>query len=93
MEKREIKVNDVFQELDTRSIDGRNRLTIGELAAGFNRVKVYINEMGEILLKPVVEIPASELWIFQNKKAFNDLQAGLKDLSEGRITKLDTSKL
>jgi hypothetical protein len=54
-----IKINDEFAEVDTRTIDNRNRLTIGELALGFNRVRIYKNQSGEILLKPVVEIPAS----------------------------------
>jgi hypothetical protein len=88
-----IKINDEFQEIDTRTIDNRNRLTIGELVLGFNRVRIYKNQLGEILLKPVVEIPASELWLFQNKEAFKDVQNGLKDISEGKISKLDVDKL
>ena len=67
-----IKINDEFAEIDTRTIDNRNRLTIGELAQGFNRVRLYKNKMGEILLKPVVEVPASELWLFQNKEALEN---------------------
>ena len=93
LQKDKIKINDEFQEIDTRTIDSRNRLTIGELAQGFNRVKLYKSELGEILLKPVVEIPASELWLFNNKEALEDVQKGLKDLSEGKITKLDIDKL
>ena len=88
-----IKINDEFQEIDTRTIDNRNRLTIGELALGFNRVRIYKNQLGEILIKPVVEIPASELWLFQNKEAFENVQKGLKDMSEGKISKLDLDKL
>ena len=80
MQNNNIKINDEFSEIDTRTIDSRNRLTIGELAQGFNRIRLYKNKLGEILLKPVVEIPASELWLFQNKEAFeNELL-----LSEGR---------
>ena len=88
-----IKVNGEFQEIDTRTIDNRNRLTIGELVQGYNRVRLYKNEMGEILLKPVVEIPASELWLFQNKEAFENVQKGLKDLSEKKLSKIDIDKL
>ena len=88
-----IKIDDEFTEIDTRTIDSRNRLTIGEFSQGFNRVRLYKNKMGEILLKPVAEIPASELWLFQNKEAFENVQKGLKDISEGKISKLDTSKL
>jgi hypothetical protein len=88
-----IKINDEFQEIDTRTINDRNRLTIGELAQGFNRVRLYKNKMGEILLKPIAEIPASELWLFQNKEAFESVQKGLKDISKGKISKLDSNKL
>ncbi|MDD5659966.1 MAG: hypothetical protein PHR39_08185 [Actinomycetota bacterium] len=85
MQDKTIKINDEFQEIDTRTIDKRNRLTIGELAQGFNRVRLYKNKTGEILLKPVVEIPASELWLFQNKEALENVQKGLKDISEGKL--------
>jgi hypothetical protein len=45
------------------------------------------------LLKPVVEIPASELWLYKNKEAFENVQNGLKDISEGKISKFDVDKL
>ena len=93
MQNNIIKINDEFQEIGARTIDNRNRLTVGELAAGFKRVRLYKNKLGEILIKPVVEIPASELWLFQNKEAFENVQRGLKDLSEGKISKLDSHKL
>ena len=88
-----IKINDDFKEVDTRTIDDRNRVTIGELAVGFNRVRIYKNQLGEILLKPVVEIPASELWLFHDKEAFENVQKGLKDASEGKLSRLDIDKL
>ncbi|MBU4449964.1 MAG: hypothetical protein KKE35_01575 [Actinobacteria bacterium] len=93
MQKDKININDEFEEIDTRTIDSRNRLTIGEFAQGFNRVKLYKNKLGEILIKPMVEIPASELWLFNNKEALKDVQKGLKDLAEGKIKKLDIDKL
>jgi len=43
------------------------------------------------LIKPVVEIPASELWLFQNKEAFESVQKGLKEMSEGKISKLKSN--
>ena len=51
-----IRINDEFQEIDTRTIDNRNRLTIGELALGFNRVRIYKNQLGEILLLSLIHI-------------------------------------
>ena len=88
MQNASVKINDEFQEIGTRTIDSRNRLTVGELVQGLKRVRVYKNKLGEILIKPVVEIPASELWLFQNKEAFKGVQKGLKEMSEGKISKL-----
>ncbi len=93
MKDNTIKIHDEFEEIDTRTMDSRNRLTIGEFAQGFNRVRLYKNKKGEILLRPVVEIPASELWLFQNKQAFKDVQEGLRDLSEGKISRIDLDKM
>ncbi len=33
------------------------------------RVQVCVNSRGEILLRPVVEIPAAEHWLFKNQEA------------------------
>jgi len=92
MEKNVLKIDDEFQEIGTRTIDDRKRLTLGEAIKNFKRVKLYMNLRGELLLQPVVEVPASELWLFQNKEAFESVQKGLKDAAEGRISKLDLSK-
>ena len=91
MQNTSVKINDEFQEIGTRTIDSRNRLTVGELVQGLKRVRVYKNKLGEILIKPVVEIPASELWLFQNKEAFESVQKGLKEMSEGKISKLKSN--
>lgn len=88
-----IKINDAFQEIGTRTMDDRNRLTLGEIFKGYKRVRLYKNDRGEVLLQPVVEIPASELWLFQNKEALESIQRGLKDASEGKITELNLDEL
>ena len=88
-----IKVNDDFEEIGTRNIDNRKRLTVGELAEGFNRVKVYKNKLGEILIRPVVEIPASEYWLFKDKAALGNVKKGIEDVKEGKITKIDPDSL
>jgi len=84
-----VKINDEFKEVDTRTIDDRSRLTLGGLLKGSKRVRLYKNDRGEVLLQPVVEIPASELWLFKNKEALEHVKKGLKDAAEGRISKID----
>ena len=88
-----LRVKDEFKEVDTRTIDDRNRLTLGELMKGSKRVRLYKNDAGELLLQPVVEIPASEAWLFRNDQAMENVKAGLKDASEGKISKLNLKDL
>jgi hypothetical protein len=93
MKENTLKVEDEFTEVDTRTVDDRNRLTLGELLKGAKRVRLYRNRRGEMLLQPVVEIPASEIWLFQNKEAFESVKKGLTEASEGKVTKLNLDDL
>ncbi|MBW1899622.1 MAG: hypothetical protein JRI61_11260 [Deltaproteobacteria bacterium] len=93
MENTVLRIDDEFQEIGTKTIDDRNRLTLGDLFRGYKRVRLYKNERGELFLQPTVEIPASELWLFQNREALKAVQTGLKDASEGKIVKADIDKL
>ncbi len=93
MQTNTVRINDEFKEVDTRTIDDRNRLTLGELLKGSKRVRLYKNKRGEVLVQPVVEIPASEIWLFQDKEALENVKKGLKDAAEGRISKLNLDEL
>ncbi len=88
-----LKIEDEFEEVATRTIDERNRLTLGELPEGLKRVRIYKNDRGEVLLQPVIEIPASEAWLFRNEEALKSVKKGLKDASEGNISKLNLKDL
>ena len=92
MQNTVLRIDDEFEEIGTKTIDDRNRLTIGDLFKGYKRVRLYKNERGELFLQPTVEIPASELWLFQNKEALKAVRTGLKDASEGKIIKADLDK-
>ncbi len=93
MRGKSLRIEDEFEEIATRTIDDRNRLTLGELPKGSKRVRIYKNDRGEVLLRPVVEIPASEAWLFQNEEALESVKKGLKDASEGKISKLKLKDL
>jgi len=93
MQRNTLKIDDEFKEITTKSVDDRKRITLGDLVHDSKRVRMYINKRGEILLIPVVEIPASETWLFQNNKAFENVQKGLGDAILGRITKVNPDKL
>jgi hypothetical protein len=38
---------------------------------------IYHNDIGQILLDPQVTIPASELWLFENKDALASVDRGM----------------
>jgi ABC-type nitrate/sulfonate/bicarbonate transport system substrate-binding protein len=38
-------------------------------------------------------IPPSEAWLYQNKEAVESVQKGLKEASEGKISKLNLSEI
>ena len=93
MQSNTIKINDEFLEIDTRSIDERSRITLGRHLRGIKRFRIFENKRGEFLLQPLVELPVSETWLFQNKEALKSVQKGLDDARKGKISKLDLNKL
>jgi len=93
MRGRVLKIEDEFEEVATRTIDQRKRLTLGEFSEGSRRVRIYKNARGEVLLQPVIEIPASEAWLFKNEEALKSVKKGLKEASEGKISKLNLKDL
>lgn len=60
-------------------VDSKNRVTIGKLLSYeyVRSVQASVLENGDILLKPMVEIPASEKWLYQNKEALESVKTGL----------------
>jgi hypothetical protein len=65
----------------------------GELFKGYKRIRLLKNERGDVLLQPVVEVPAYELWLYRNQEAYDSVQKGLRDASAGKIRKLDLDEL
>ncbi len=94
MKQETVYITDNFYELATKTIDGRERITLGRYLAGhYKRVRIYQNKSGEILLRPIVEIPASEVWLYQNKEALSSVREGLRQSGEKRTSKLNLKKL
>ena len=40
---------------------------------------IYVNSFGQIILDPQVTIPASELWLFENKEALASVDRGMAE--------------
>ncbi len=57
--------------------DGRGRLTLGS-AVKDSDYRVLVNERGQILLDPVVSIPASESWLWENPSLRASMERALQ---------------
>jgi hypothetical protein len=83
-----------YVEVSTVRVDGRGRLTLAKgrpaiapaKIADITAYKQYQGEHGEILLVPVVEIPARELWLHQNQEAKESVLRGLKQSARGQTS-------
>jgi hypothetical protein len=42
-----------------------------------------INELGQILLDPIVNIPEREIWLWKNQSALSSLKQGLQEAKAG----------
>ena len=59
-------------------LDSKNRITLTKLLADPNisAVMAYTDDH-KIILEPLVEIPAKEIWLYKNKNALKKVQRGL----------------
>jgi len=62
------------------SLDSKNRISLTKLldGAAISSVKAY-RKADKIILEPMEEVPARQLWLFQNKKALTSVQKGLSE--------------
>ena len=90
-----IHIEDDFDEIESRSVDKRNRLVLPMGLGGveIKRVKVYMNSQGEVLIRPVVEVPAAEMWLYRNKKAVASVRRGLDEAAKGEAKEFDIESL
>ena len=95
MTKHELLKDAEFEAVTEARLDAKHRVGLGKLISGqVTSVKVYRNAHGQIILDPMVSIPAHEAWLFKNQKAASLVQQGLEDAKQGRLvkTKEDFSK-
>ena len=48
---------------------------------------IYTNSFGQIVLDPQVTIPASELWVFENKEILAAIDKGMAESADGQLLK------
>ena len=65
--------------------DAKGRISLGYIAEGVSSYIVTIDSHDRIILEPRVEIPASEKWLFENKKALAQVKRGLQQSADGKV--------
>ena len=89
-----IKDDDFKKVAESVRPDSKKRVVISKahIQEGIT-YHIYSNSLGQIILDPQVTIPASELWLFENKEALASVRRGLSDAAEGKVSKIDLDTL
>ena len=86
--KPEVLKDAQFEVVTNARVDAKHRVTLGRLVEDqVTSFRVYRNAHGQIILDPLVAIPAHEAWLFQNKRAASLVQRGLDEAKRRRLTK------
>lgn len=80
-----------MSQVKTIRPDSKGRITLGTFAKGVSSFSVHVDKSHRIILEPLVEIPAREKWLFENKFALNQVKKGIQDAATGKVTKKDFS--
>lgn len=67
--------------------DSRGRLTLGSAAKAAD-YRVLVNDKGQILLDPVVAIPANEAWLWENPALRASMERALSQAETGEFEDL-----
>lgn len=65
--------------------DAKGRIYLGNLADGVSSFVIKVDKHHRIILEPLVEVPAREKWLFDNKPALQSVRQGLKEAKEGDV--------
>ena len=85
-----------FKSAGTRTIDSKNRITIGEkitksisTQTEADKFQIFFNEEGDILLRPMVSIPIREAWIYKNPQVLSSIRQGLDEAKQEKTEKVE----
>lgn len=88
MFKPEVLKDAEFEEVAEARMDSKHRIALGRTVPGRVRsFRVYRNAHGQVILDPMVSIPAYETWLFGDKRASALVREGLEDAQRGRLVK------
>jgi len=71
--------------------DAKGRICLGNITQGISSYKITVNqESGEIYLKPYIEIPFSENWIFNDLETVNSIFRGIQQSKEKQVSEKES---
>jgi hypothetical protein len=84
-----IKNNDFTDIAKGVKPDAKKRVLLPKALVTENTTyHIYANALGQIILDPQVTIPASEAWIFTDKKALAMIDRGMMESADSKTKKL-----
>jgi len=88
MTKLELLKDEEFEGMAEARVDSKRRVSLGKLLSGqVTSFQVYRNAHGQIILDPMVSVPAHEAWLLKNPRASALVRRGLEDAKRGRLVK------
>ena len=88
MTTRELLKDEDFEAVSESRVDAKRRVALGKiLPSQVTSFRVYRNAHGQIILDPLISVPAHEAWLFENKRASRLVRQGLEDAKRGRVVK------
>ena len=89
-------VTEKFKSVGIGALDAKKRITLKDKVIKeppldhmeIDAFEILVGNEGDILLRPVANIPSKELWVHQNPEVLKSIQRGMCDVKEGRVTKV-----
>ncbi len=93
-------VKEKFKSVGIGSLDSKKRITLKDKLMKepplnhmeIDALEILLGDEGDILLRPMTNIPSKELWIYQNPGVLKRIQKGLQDAREGKIKEVKNLK-
>jgi len=83
-----IKDTDLTKVAEGVKPDAKKRVVLPKSLVGEGiTYHIYSNSLGQIILDPQVTIPASELWVFENKDILASIDKGMAESANGQVIK------
>ncbi|OGF47202.1 MAG: hypothetical protein A2452_10020 [Candidatus Firestonebacteria bacterium RIFOXYC2_FULL_39_67] len=91
-----IDIHEKFISCAIKSLDSKHRIALGDKQIKINSkmmkidsYRVFVANNGDILLKPYINVPVNEAWLYQDNKLSREFHEGLEDAKAGRVKKVN----